>query len=643
MMSPPQALQAASLEELPERVVVHDRKYALVDLTRGSVEEHAIPLAWRRKFLGGRGLNVFLLAKHLPRGVEPFDPGNVLIFGAGLLTGTVAPSSSRMNVTFKSPESHVLGDGNIGGFFGAEMRNAGFDHVVVTGRAARPSFLWIEEGRIELRSAEPYWGCDTLEAQERFRRDLGRCEMVVCGVAGERLVRFASVRSGMKRSARCGGGAVMGSKNLKALVARGTQQLPVAYPEQLLVKGAEIHHYVDASKISKVLGTVGTAFLYDTSNAIGAIRTKNSQLNQWSDAFNSDKIEHRVTKMVSCSGCSVHCTHRNVHGGEGPEYSTTGIMGANIGIQDTDELIKLNNLCNDLGFDTSSAGTYLAWAMELFERGIIDEKLTGMPLRWGDFEGVCKLLHMTSRREGFGNVLAEGSQAVKLGYYPPEAMDYFIGVKGLPQSDPHDVRYLKAFGLGIAVASRGADHLRNRPTLEIFMNIPLEAKERIYGKGVTRDPTAYEGKAVTVAFSDDMFAVVDSVGICKFVTHGFNSPHLVQFDHIRDLLLLTAGLKFSSEELRRVGGNVIDVERYFNTVHCGLTRSDDTLPKRYFDDPMPLGMAKGHHISREGFGRMLDDYYRLRGWQPDGQLQPGRKAEFEALLGQARDPEPQGI
>jgi aldehyde:ferredoxin oxidoreductase len=631
-MTPPAARAALALEELPERLVVQDRQMAVVDLTRGRVAKQAIPVAWRRTFLGGRGLNVFLLAKHLPRGAEPLGPENVLIFGAGLLTGTVAPSSSRMNVTFRSPESDVLGDGNIGGFFGAEMRNAGFDHLVLKGRAERPSYLWVEDGKVEVRDASKYWGTDTLRAQEDIRRDHGKCEIVLTGVAGERLVRFASVRSGMKRSARCGGGAVMGSKNLKALVARGNDTLPTAYPNELLLRGAQIHDYVTDSKISKVLGTVGTAFLYDTSNAIGAIRTKNSQLNQWTDAFNSDKIERRVTKMVSCSGCSVHCTHRNVHGGEGPEYSTTGIMGANIGIGDTDELIRLNNLCNDLGFDTSSAGTYLAWAMELYERGIIGDELTGMPLRWGDYDTVCKLLSMTSRREGFGNVLAEGSQAVRLGYYPPEAMDYFIGVKGLPQSDPHDIRYLKAFGLGIAVASRGADHLRNRPTLEIFMNIPMEEKERIYGKGVTRDPTAYEGKAITVAFSDDMFAVVDSAGICKFVTHGFNSPNLVKFEHVRDLVHLTAGLKLSGAEMRDVGRNVIDIERYFNTRRCGVTRADDTLPKRYFDDPMPLGMAKGHHIRREGFELMLDDYYRLRGWSQDGMLPPEREAALEAML-----------
>ncbi|HVL87399.1 MAG TPA: aldehyde ferredoxin oxidoreductase N-terminal domain-containing protein, partial [Candidatus Thermoplasmatota archaeon] len=531
---------AATADEVAERTI-GDRKLGFVDLSTGKIGTKTIPIALRKRLLGGRGINVALLLKHLPPGVEPLSPQNVLVFGAGPLTGTLAPSSSRMNVTFKSPETNILGDGNIGGFFGAEMRNAGFDHLVVTGRAPRPSYLHVQDGGIEIRDAQPYWGHETIEVQEMIRRDFGekRVEMVVTGVGGENLVRFAAVRSGLKRSARCGGGAVMGSKNLKAITATGTQTLRVAYPKELLQRANEIHHYVGGSKVAQVLGTVGTAFLYDTSNAIGAIRTKNSQLNAWTDVFNSDQIEHRVEKMVSCSSCYVHCTHRNDQGGEGPEYSTTGIMGANICIETTDELIALNNLCNDLGYDTSSAGTILAWHMELYQRGMITEKDVGFPLKWGDYETVVKLLKMTSRREGWGDVIAESTQAVRLGKLPKEAADYVIAVKGLPQSDPHDVRYLKAFALGIAVASRGADHLRNRPTLEIFMNLPMEKKAAIYGEGVTRDPTVYEGKAQTVAYSDNMFAAVDSAGICKFVTHGFNSPHLVDFSIVADLSRLT--------------------------------------------------------------------------------------------------------
>ncbi|MBI4393898.1 MAG: aldehyde ferredoxin oxidoreductase family protein [Euryarchaeota archaeon] len=613
----------------------YPRDLAIVDLTKKTVHVEEIPDSLRRMFLGGRGLNVYYLNKYLLRGVEPFSPENLVIFGAGLLTGTMAPSSSRMNVTGKSPETFILGDGNIGGFFGAEMRSAGFDHLIVKGKAERPTYLYIKDGKVEFRDGTPYWGHETLEVQEMIRKDFGdtRVEMVVIGVGGEKLVRFAAVRSGYKRSARTGMGAVMGSKNLKAIVATGTEALPVADPATLLVRGTEIHHYVGSSKVAKVLGTVGTAFLYDTSNAIGAIRTKNSQLNSWVDELDSEHIEGQVEKMVSCSSCFVHCTHRNTLGGEGPEYSTTGIMGANIGVLKTEQLIELNNISNDVGFDTSSLGTILAWHMELYQRGIITKEQTGEPLLWADedYEGVKRWIGKITRREGWGNVMAESTRALPMGLVPPMAADYLIAVKGLPQSDPHDVRYLKAFGLGLAVASRGADHLRNRPTLEIFMNLPIETKEKIYGKGVTRDPTIYEGKAQTVAFSDDMFAVVDSAGICKFVTHGFNSPHLVDFEIVRELTEHTTGIKLTREETIQVGRNVIDMERLFN-VREGVTRKDDTLPKRYFDEPMPSRLAKGHRIERAGFEKMLNEYYEIRGWTRDGMLSPERQRQLESVI-----------
>ncbi|MGQ0537254.1 MAG: aldehyde ferredoxin oxidoreductase family protein [Methanobacteriota archaeon] len=612
-----------------------DRNAALVDLSKKSVEVFPIPETLRRRFLGGRGLNVYLAARHIPPGVEPFSPENAIVFGAGVLTGTTAPSSSRMNVTGRSPESYVLGDGNLGGFFGTEMRQAGFDHVIVRGEAAHPTYLYIENGKIEFRDARDYWGIETIEVQEKFRRDLGRCEVLTIGTAGERRVRMASVRHMLKRSARCGMGAVMGAKNLKAVVAAGDLHIPVSDPKGMIRRSSEIQLQVSDTKVSKVLGKVGTAFLYDTSNAIGAIRTKNSQSNFWVDELGMDHIEHNVEKMISCSGCKVHCTHRNKQGGEGPEYSTTGILGANIGVLTAEELIDLNNLANDLGFDTSSLGTILAWHMELYERGIITERQTAEPILWADadFEGVKRWIHRISRREGWGDVMAESTRAVALGKLPPEANDYLIAIKGLPQSDPHDVRYLKAFALGLAVASRGADHLRNRPTLEIFMNLPMEVKERIYGKGVTRDPTIYEGKAQTIVFSDDMFAVVDSAGICKFVTHGFNSPHLVDMTHVRELVNLVAGLDMTDADIRQVGKNTIDIERFFNTKVCGVTRKDDTLPKRYFDDPMPGRLAKGHHIDRAKFAMMLDEYYALRGWTPEGMLSSARKSEFDEMLG----------
>jgi len=372
--------------------------------------------------------------------------------------------------------------------------------------------------------------------------------------------------------------------------------------------------------------------LYEVSNELGAIRTKNSQLNQWSDSLNAENIDKEVEKMIGCSSCIVHCRHRNKLGGEGPEYTSVGLFGANVGIDDVKHMIELQNIANDLGLDVSSAGTILAWAFELFERGMIDEKMTGEKLEFGNFEQARSLLHDIATREGFGDILAESTRAAKkLG---KDSKDYVIAVKNLPQSDPHDVRYIKAFALGIATASRGADHLRSRPTLEIFLRLPKEVKERIYGKGVSPDPASYEGKEKTVVFSENIFAVIDCLGICKFICHGFNSPHFLDYPRFEALLEAATGMKYGRRKMEAVGKRVVDTERMFN-IRQGLTRKDDTLPKRYFDDPMPLGAPKGHHIDRKEFDAMLSRYYKLRGWDEAGMLAPSRVEEIESVGGLA--------
>jgi len=596
-------------------------------MSKGNVKITETPEEIRRLFLGGRGLNGYYLYKMMERGVDPLGPQNVLIFGTGLLTGTLVPNSSRFNVTARSPETGFFGDANCGGYFAAELRYAGFDRIIVLGKAERPSFLYVHDGEIDIMDAADYWGMDTTDVQLALRKDLGHVESAVCGVAGENLVRFACVRTGIKNAAgRCGLGAVMGSKNLKAITARGRGGVGVAHPEEMLEVCEELKDYIMGSKITSILGTVGTPLLYEVSNALGAIRTKNSQLNAWSDSLNADEIEKHVDKMVSCSSCIVHCRHRNSLGGEGPEYTALGLLGSNLGIEDPEEVIRLNNVCNELGLDISSSGTYLAWAFELYERGLIGRDMTGEDLRFGDFELAERLLHQISRREGFGDVLAEGSRNVDR--FGPESKDYLIAVKGLPQSDPHDVRYIKAFALGIATSSRGADHLRSRPTLEIFLKLPQEVRERIYGEGVNSDPASYEGKEKSVYFSDNMFASIDTVGICKFICHGFNSPHFVDYSWLTRLIHAAIGWDYTESDIESVGKRVIDMERMFN-IREGLTRADDTLPKRYFDEPSKLKIAKGHHIDRKEFDGMLSRYYKLRGWAEDGMMDPERVAELE--------------
>jgi aldehyde:ferredoxin oxidoreductase len=604
-------------------------KLGIIDLSKEKVTIKQTPDSLKKLFLGGRGLNSYYLYNMIKPGIDPFSSDNVLIYGTGFLTGTLIPNSSRFNVSAKSPETGILGDSNCGGYFAAELRYSGFDRLIIQGKAKKPCYIYITDNSIEIKDAKDYWGMDTTDVQQNLRKDLGHVEVACCGVAGEKLVRFACVRTGVKNAAgRCGLGAVMGSKHLKAIAVKGTQGIIIKNPEEMLETVEQLKEYIMNSKITSILGSVGTPLLYEVSNTLGAIRTKNSQLNAWSESLNADVIETFVEKMISCSSCIVHCRHRNKLGGEGPEYTALGLLGANLGIEDPAKVIELNNVCNELGLDISSSGTILAWAFELYEKGIIDKKTTEEELCFGDFKLAKRLLYKTSRREGFGNILAESTKNIDR--FGKKSKDYLISIKGLPQSDPHDCRYIKAFALGIATASRGADHLRSRPTLEIFLRLPQEVKDRIYGKGIPNDPTSYIAKEKTVYFSDNIFAVIDSLGVCKFICHGFNSPHFVDYKWMKKLIHCTAGWSFKEKDLEEVGKRVIDIERMFNNRE-GISRKDDTLPKRYFDDPMPLKIAKDHHIDRGEFDKLLTRYYKIRGWTNDGLVKKERVKELEAL------------
>lgn len=608
---------------------------AIINLSTGEIQTTSTPDELIRAYLGGRGLNMAYLRQYLrqhgdPRSVDALSPENPLIIGAGLMTGTIAPNAARFNVSARSPESGILGDANCGGFFAAAMRKAGFDRLIILGRAEKPSYLLIEDGQISLHAADGLWGLNAIETQDQLKARHGSGTVsAVIGPSGENQVRMAAIMTGQKNAAGRGGmGAVMGSKNLKAIVARGGTAIEVAQKETLRALRLKQQEELKNSKVVQVLGKVGTPLLYEVSNRLGAIRTRNSQENFFEETLNGEEVEKFSDKMLACTSCVVHCRHRNTLGGEGPEYSTLVLLGANIGIAPTDQVIQLNNLVNDLGLDASSTGTIIGWAMELYQRGLIDDSLTGKPLVWGDYETVYALIEDIAHRRGFGDILAESTQAAR--YFPQEALDYLIAVKNLPQSDPHDVRYFKGFALGIAVASRGADHLRNRPTLEVF-KLPDEARANVYGRVNDPDPTGYKDKGLIVAYGDDIYAIADCLGVCRFVTRGFNSPHLLGYQEFCDSVAAATGLEYTPASLRDVGRRTLDTERLINA-GFGLTRADDTLPKRYFDDPMPARKTKGHHVDREQFQKMLDDYYSERGWDADGRVPAERIEEIDGLI-----------
>jgi aldehyde:ferredoxin oxidoreductase len=320
--------------------------------------------------------------------------------------------------------------------------------------------------------------------------------------------------------------------------------------------------------------------------------------------------------------------------GDGPEYVTLGKFGPNIGVDRIESVIRLNNICNDLGFDTASTGSSIAWAMELYQRGIITREQTGgLDLTWGNADAVEELLFLLATREGFGNVIADSTRAVERGHYPPEALKYRMAVKGLMQSDPHDARILKAFALGLAVATRGMDHLRNRVTLEINARINDDPafKERLYGGPVSAAPNAYESKERAVRVCENTYAVGDSVGMCRFTTKLFNSPSLPGLEEFANQIGNVTGLQFDAGQLQGMGHNVMGVERLINA-RLGVRREHDTLPDRWFDEPVAVGQYKGEKIDRREFDALLTRFYEISDLDEQGHPRAEWRAELEAVL-----------
>ena len=525
-----------------------------------------------------------------------------------MLTGFV-PSASRGNATSWSPESGVLMDSNCGDYFPSFLKMmTGIDHLILYGRAPDWTMLRLRRVnatdeaesagpgvRVEFIEAEPYVGLDNIDMRERVAADFGGTwerdlAMVNITRAGEHQVLTSGIMGGPKAIyARGGPGAKMGSLKLKAIVIQGAaQDMATARPYKPFNREIALK-LLGTSVVKHALKTVGTPFLYKPSRLLGAMGTKNNQETTWTDQLDANHIDQYRDGMAGCFRCPVNCRPLNdLHTdssdrygkGDGPEYVTLGKFGPMIGVDRVETVLRLNNICNDLGFDTASTGSSIAWAMELFQRGIITRETTGgLDLTWGNGEVVEKLLFMTAVREGFGNVIADGTRAVEKGHYPPEALKYRMAVKGLMQSDPHDARILKAFALGLAVATRGMDHLRNRVTLEINAKINDDPafKAELYGGPVAAKPNVYETKERAVRACENMYAVGDSVGMCRFTTKLFNSPSLPGFEQFAPQLSNVTGLEFTEDGLSAIGLNIMGVERMINH-RLGVRRKDDTLP-----------------------------------------------------------------
>ncbi len=609
--------------------MVWNRKIAYINLSTRKIVQKPIPQEIRTLYLGGRGINMYLLYNHVEPRIDPLSPENVLMVGNGLLCGIPCLGSGRCDIAAKSPLTGAVGDSNIGGFFAPELRLAGFDHLVISGKAEKPVYLWINDGEIMVEDASHLWGQDTFETQTTIRKDREDDEIksIVIGVAGENLVRFANVRTGMKNSAgRTGMGAVMGSKNLKAIASRGTMGIEYAQPEELLDYCKEMNDMIISTRWAKAQSRWGTMIIYSNTNTTGLIRTKNFQLNrlEQGEDLEPENIDRYSFGTAGCYGCIVHCRHRytlkDEEGGqifaEGPEYTSLGAFGTMVNCTKMETILKANHLVNKYGIDTLEAGGLIAWAMELYEKGILTDKQTdGLKLEWGNEDIVYELIRKIATREGFGNILADGFKPAiaKIG----KGSDYYaIQVKGM--SNLHsDERPTPSFALGIATATRGSDHLRSRPAIDLY-GLPEEALEEIYEGPVSSDSTSYEGKARMVWWQERLYAVTDAIGVCKFQTV-FCAVHAPKWNEYSKLIQLATGMELSKPQLMEIGERIYTLERLFN-LREGFTRKDDALSDRYFKEPTPIGLpaAKGKTIDRGRFEKMLDEYYSLHKWDQDG-------------------------
>lgn len=622
-----------------------------VDLERQDVRRGYIPREVTETFLGGRGVNMYLLYNLLDESLTPFDPEIPLIFGTGILT-SMLPSASRGNVTSWSPETGVILDSNAGDFFPAFMKLGGVDHLVLHGKAKALTLLKIEKGEVEFLEAGRYAGLDNIDLRERISEDFEGKEGRDFGLAaitraGENLVLTSGIMAGPKSIwARGGPGAKMGSLNLKAILMKGKgHDLTPHQPHKGKNRDIALK-LLSTSVVKNALKKRGTPFLYKPSRLIAAMGTKNNMETVWTDKLDAENIDPFRPGLVGCFACPVNCRPLNdltgddsvpqdrYAKGDGPEYVTLGKFGPNIGVTEIPHVLRLNNICNDLGLDTSSTGSAVAWAMELYEKGVITKEETdGLDLTWGNADAIEKLLFLTARREGFGNVIADSTRAVERGHYPEEALDCMMAVKGLAQSDPHDARILKAFALGLAVATRGMDHLRNRVTLEINakINDDPDFKKSLYGGVVSAKPNSYEGKEIAVRKCENTYAVGDSVGMCRFTTKLFNSPSLPGYEEFIAQLRNVVNMTKTVEELDQVGLDIMGLERMINS-RLGVTRADDTLPRRWFDEPIQTGPYKGEKIDREQFDEMLSRFYELSDLTEDGVPKPEWRSRLTEIV-----------
>ncbi|MHC4617750.1 MAG: aldehyde ferredoxin oxidoreductase family protein [Planctomycetota bacterium] len=578
-------------------------KLLRVDLSSGRISTENLDLALAKKFIGGRGLGTHFLAQEIDPAVDPFDPANKIVFATGPLTGSQAPTSARYMVVTKSPLSGTVASSNSGGFWAPELKRAGFDLIIVQGRADKPCCLSVNDDSVQLKDGQKYWGKLVSQTTDLLQQaEDPKARVLTIGPAGERLSLLASVMNDKYRAAgRSGVGAVMGSKNLKAIVVRGTGNVEPANPRTAKAVLARILKKIRESDVTgKGLPAYGTSVLVNVINESGIYPTRNFQQSYFETADKTSGetlAEKFLVKNVACYRCPIACGRRSQVDGieaEGPEYETVWAYGADCGVDDLAAVIKANNWCNEYGLDTISAGATIACAMELYEKGhIAPDAIDGPPLKFGSGPAIVEWTRKMGAGEGFGAKLALGSYRLAESYGLPELS---MSVKKL-EMPAYDPRGVQGHGLQYATTNRGGCHVRGYVISAEILGIP----EKL-------DPLSLEGKAVWVKKFQDITAVIDSLGLCLFTSFALGP------DDYRDMFNAIVGENWTTDEMLEAGERIWNLERTFN-LRAGVSPQQDTLPKRLLQDPITDGPAKG---SVHRLAELLPQYYQERGWDEEG-------------------------
>ena len=592
-------------------------KILRINLTDQTAREEELPMQVVKDFIGGAGTGIKYLFDGVKAGADPLGPENRLIFSVGPFTGTPIPCASRMAFIGKSPLTNAVGLSLSGGYFPVEMKKAGYDVMIFEGKAEKPSYVAIKNGKVRFRPADKVWGTQTADCQQIIKDDLHdqNFRIACIGPAGERLSKMACVINERRAAGRKGLGAIMGAKNLKAVAVRGTGSAFVASKEKLHIALKErLKAMKESPVLFPVFGKYGTSRGVNNHSGKGIYPAKN-----WTatgEFMPADKIgvEARQSRKIGqahCAGCPVNCGQLTLartgeYAGilsEGPEYETIYSLGGQVGVDNLDAIIAADRLCDELGLDTMSAGVTIGFAMELFERGLLTTHDTGgLELTFGNHKAVIDLIRQMAYREGFGALLADGTRiaAQQIGRGTEK---YAMHVKGL-ELPAYDVRGAYGHGLNYATSFTGADHNRGYAIQEIFgVPVPYPA-----------DRFSTENKGDLTKWNQDARAATcDSPTMCCFVFDMALAPLALR--NTAALMEAVTGISYTAEEVMKAGERINNLARAFN-VREGFGRAEDTLPERVMTEPLKAGASQGHVISKEDLDFMLDEYYKARGWDP---------------------------